>query len=205
MKLIISHIKRVYYYFYPLRSPFRDRDVIIDGVKVKVGAYSYGFESMQIFSWGENINIKIGRYCSISYGIKLFCGGNHRSDFLAQYPFGIIFPNHFKKINLELVKTNGNITIGNDVWIGRDVTIMSGITIGDGAVIAANSHVVKDIPAYSIYGGNPARLIKYRFSPKTINKLLAIKWWDLNLNSKMIKELLSSNIENIEIRPENYE
>ena len=205
MKLIISYIKRVYYYFYPLRSPFRDRDVIIDGVQVKVGAYSYGFESMQIFSWGENINIEIGRYCSIAYGIKLFCGGNHRSDFLAQYPFGIIFPNHFKKTNLELVKTNGNITIGNDVWIGRDVTILSGITIGDGAVIAANSHVVKDIPAYSIYGGNPANIIKYRFPQKTIDKLLIVKWWDFNLNPELIEELLSTNIENLDIRLKNCE
>ena len=162
MKLIISYIKRVYYYFYPSRSPFRDRDVIIDGVQVKVGAYSYGFESMQIFSWGENINIEIGRYCSIAYGIKLFCGGNHRSDFLAQYPFGIIFPNHFKKTNLELVKTNGDITIGNDVWIGRDVTIMSGITIGDGAVIGASSVVTKNVPHKYVALGNPARLLRRR-------------------------------------------
>ena len=73
--------------------------------------------------------------------------------------------------------TKGDVIIGNDVWIGADVTIMSGVTIGDGAVIANNSHVVKDVEAYSLVGGNPARLIKRRFTQEQINKLLQIKWW----------------------------
>lgn len=60
--------------------------------------------------------------------------------------------------------TKGDITIGNNVWIGENVTIMSGVTIGDGAVTAANSHVVKDVPPYSISEGNPARHIKFRFT-----------------------------------------
>jgi len=55
---------------------------------------------------------------------------------------------------------------------------MSGITIGDGTVIATNSHVVKNVEPYSIVGGNPAKLIKYRFSPEQIEKLIEIKWWD---------------------------
>ena len=54
---------------------------------------------------------------------------------------------------------------------------MSGVTIGDGAVIANNSHVVKNIEPYSLVGGNPAKLIKYRFTPEQIEKLLVIKWW----------------------------
>jgi len=70
-----------------------------------------------------------------------------------------------------------DISIGNDVWIGDHVTIMGGITIGDGAIIANNSHVVKNVEPYSIVGGNPARLIKYRFTEEQINKLLTIRWW----------------------------
>ena len=61
--------------------------------------------------------------------------------------------------------------IGDDVWIGMDATILSGVTIGQGAVIAAGSVVVKDIPPYAIVGGNPAKVIKYRFDEKTINSL----------------------------------
>lgn len=70
------------------------------------------------------------------------------------------------------------MTIGNDVWLGRDVTIISGTTIGNGSVIAANSHVVKDIEPYSIYGGNPAKFIRYRFSKEIIEMLLELQWWN---------------------------
>ena len=73
--------------------------------------------------------------------------------------------------------TKGDIIIGNDIWIADNVTIMSGITIGDGAVIANNSHVIKNVEPYSIVGGNPAKFIKYRFTPKQIKCLLEIKWW----------------------------
>ena len=71
------------------------------------------------------------------------------------------------------------ITIGNDVWIGRHCTIMNGVTIGDGAIVAANATVTKDVPPFAIVGGMPARVIKYRFSPEIIERLLQIKWWDL--------------------------
>lgn len=67
------------------------------------------------------------------------------------------------------------IVIGNDVWIGSSVTIMSGVTVGDGVVIAANSHVVKDVPPYAIVGGNPAKVIKFRFFEKQICDLLLIQ------------------------------
>jgi serine acetyltransferase len=64
------------------------------------------------------------------------------------------------------------------VWIGKSVTIMSGVKIGDGSVIASNSVITKDIPPYSIVGGNPSKHIKYRFNSEQIYKLLTIKWWD---------------------------
>ena len=69
--------------------------------------------------------------------------------------------------------------IGNDVWIAVNAVILDGITIGDGAVIAANSTVTHDIPPYAIVAGSPARIIKYRFSQDIIDRLLAIRWWDL--------------------------
>src|SRR5690606_29947135 len=72
-----------------------------------------------------------------------------------------------------------SVKIGNDVWIGEDAIIMGGVKIGDGAIIAARAVVTKDVPPYSIYGGVPAKLIKYRFDNYIIKKLLAIKWWDL--------------------------
>ena len=70
------------------------------------------------------------------------------------------------------------VEIGNDVWIGSHVLILDGVTIGDGAVVAAGAVVTKDVEPYAIYGGVPAKLIKYRFPPKTIEMLLKMKWWD---------------------------
>ena len=68
--------------------------------------------------------------------------------------------------------------IANDVWIGYDSTIMPGIKIGNGAIIASKSVVTKDVPDYTIVGGNPAKVIKYRFDQKTIKALLEIAWWN---------------------------
>jgi virginiamycin A acetyltransferase len=100
-------------------------------------------------------------------------------DRVTTYPFGHINQNIYNGFDGKgHPSTKGDVTIGNDVWIGANVTVMSGINIGDGAVIANNSHVVKNVEPYSIVGGNPAKFIKYRFTPEQIEKLLEIKWWN---------------------------
>ena len=76
------------------------------------------------------------------------------------------------------VVSKGDTTIGNDVWIGNSVTIMQGITIGHGSIIGTNALVTKDIPPYSIFGGNPAQMIRKRFDEETIERLLSLAWWD---------------------------
>jgi len=77
------------------------------------------------------------------------------------------------------------------------VTILSGVKIGDGAVLGAGAVVTKDIPSYAIVVGNPGRIIKYRFSPETIQKLLKIQWWNWSKEKiqKNIYKLLSPNVE----------
>lgn len=168
-------------------DPALDRVVLICGKPVSVGRCTYGYEDATIF-WAGDSDITIGRFCSISSRLKLYCGGNHRTDWLSTYPFGhnIFYNSPYPFNKTKPVKghpdTNGNICIGNDVWIGSDVTIMSGVTIGDGAVIAANSHVVSNIPPYAIAGGNPAKVIRYRFAPEIINRLLLIRWWNYPLD-----------------------
>ena len=69
---------------------------------------------------------------------------------------------------------------GNDVWIGRGAFIKNGLTLGDGCGIGARSVVTKDVPPYAIVAGNPAKLIRYRFSEDIIEKLLELKWWELD-------------------------
>jgi acetyltransferase-like isoleucine patch superfamily enzyme len=141
------------------------------------GKYTYG-EPIILWS-NKNAKLSIGNYCSIAGGVIIYLGGNHRTDWVTTYPFG---HRHKEVFNTFDGKghpgTGGDVTIGNDVWIGSNTTIMSGTTIGDGVVIANNSHVVKDAEPYSLIGGNPARLIKYRFTNKQIEQLLEIKWWN---------------------------
>jgi len=143
----------------------------------KIGKYTYGTGNIAEGNFGEPYNIEIGSFCSIAPDVTIFTGGNHRTDWITTYPFGHIHLNTFPHHGIGHPISKGNVIISNDVWIGKSVTIMSGVTIGDGAVIAANSHVTTNIPPYAIYGGNPARLIKYRFTKEVIDKLLQLQWW----------------------------
>ena len=89
---------------------------------------------------------------------------------------------------LPRIPSRGDTTIGNDVWIGRDAMIMPGVTVGDGAIIGARAVVAADVPPYAIVVGNPARLIRRRFSDEEIAQLLRIAWW--NWPIEMITEHL---------------
>jgi acetyltransferase-like isoleucine patch superfamily enzyme len=140
------------------------------------GKYTYG--SPKIYSCGEGAKLVVGNFCSIADNVRIYLGGNHRTDWVTTYPFGHINQDVFNIFDGKgHPSTKGDVIIGNDVWIGADVTIMSGITIGDGSVIANNSHVIKNVEPYSLIGGNPSKLIKYRFTQKQIENLLEIKWW----------------------------
>jgi serine acetyltransferase len=92
----------------------------------------------------------------------------------------------------------GDIIVENDVWIGAKSTIMSGVKISNGAIVAANSVVTKDVPPYSVVAGNPAKIVKYRFTEEQIHELLKISWWDWD-EEKIKNEALnmwSDNIDN---------
>ena len=141
------------------------------------GKYTYG--RPRIYYWSKNTKLIIGNFCSIAENVKIYLDGNHRTDWVTTYPFGHINTHVFNNFNgYGHPSSKGDVIIGNDVWIGDNVTIMSGVIIGDGAVIANSSHVVKNVEPYAIVGGNPAKLIKYRFSTEQIEKLLEIKWWN---------------------------
>jgi acetyltransferase-like isoleucine patch superfamily enzyme len=126
------------------------------------------------------LNTSIGKFCSISKNVNIGAP-LHPTNFFSTSP--IFFREHngngYSWVKGQLFDDRSkDINIGNDIWIGLNVTIMGGIKIGDGAIIAAHSVVTKDIPPYAIYGGVPARLIKYRFDSEIIDSLLNLKWWD---------------------------
>ncbi|KHT50226.1 type B chloramphenicol O-acetyltransferase [Vibrio sinaloensis] len=121
----------------------------------------------------------IGNFCSIGSGAVFMMAGNqgHRSDWISTFPFFYQDDENFAAASDGFVRA-GNTVIGNDVWIGSEAMIMAGVTIGDGAIIASRAVVTKDVAPYEVVGSNPAKHIKFRFSPEQIEMLLEMKWWN---------------------------
>lgn len=161
---------------------------------VKVGKYSYG--SLNIYSWGsENEGLEIGNFVSIAGDVKFILGGNHQLNTFTTYPFKVMM--FGEKVE---ALTKGKIVVKDDVWIGMSVLILSGITIGQGAVIAAGSVVTKDVPPYAIVGGNPAKILKYRFSSEIIEKVKTVDLTKIKLEKNkgnLYEKLTEKNIKNL--------
>jgi virginiamycin A acetyltransferase len=155
-------------------------DIVSKVNNVLIGRNTYKFPT-GMFS----PNVIIGRYCSISQFV--FIGAtHHHMDYLST---GFLDDNCFNKI-LNEAKEQKNINyteIGCDVWIGVNALILGGAKIAHGACIGAGSVVKKEIPPYAIAVGNPARVIKQRFSDEIVADLLDLKWW--TLEQKIISTL----------------
>lgn len=194
-------IKRLYNYF--KTNYVSDRSIFMNQnprfSDWEIGDYTYCSPDrpVQVIYYGEKAKLQIGKFCSIAADVKFFLGGNHRVDWVTTYPFSTIFKDG--SFTNGHPASKGDIIVGSDVWIGEGAAIMSGVKIGSGAVVAAGSVVTKDIPPFAIFGGNPAKLIKFRFDNDTIDELLKISWWDWPLD-KIINSLpilLSTNIESL--------
>lgn len=118
--------------------------------------------------------IRIGHFTAIARNVDIQ-EWNHPTDQLSIMPIRHMF---FDGRLKDEIVSKGDIVIGSDVWIGTQAVIVSGAQISDGAIVAANAVVTGFVPPYAIVAGNPARVIKYRFSPEVIELLLTIKWWD---------------------------
>jgi len=145
--------------------------------KVSLGDFTY-------IAGNTNISrTKIGKFCSIGPDCKIGLGKHPTKDFVSTHP---IFFSTLKQAQITFADKNyfeefENISIGNDVWIGANVIVVDGVKIGDGVIVAAGSVVTKEIPPYAIVGGVPAKVIKYRFEKNEIEKLLELKWWDMDI------------------------
>lgn len=148
----------------------------------KVGRYSYGYEGLI----KSGLLGEIGRYCSVGPNAAIY--GNRHIENITSFP--VLNPSFMnwntyvdncekiERAGIVLKNINKQVYIGNDVWIGANSVILPGVHIGDGAVVAAGAVVTKDVEAYSVVGGVPAKFLKYRFSPKIIERLKKIKWWN---------------------------
>ena len=140
----------------------------------EIGDYSYGSPDIRMM-W-SNARLVVGKYCSIAEGVQFILGGNHPLDHATTFP---LFKMSGRETASEGPFSRGDIVIGSDVWIGADATVLSGVTIADGAIIGACAVVASDVAPYSIVVGNPARLIRKRFSEDMIAQLMMLRWWDL--------------------------
>lgn len=161
---------------------------IIKNPNIIVGDYTYydDFEDVQNFEKNVKYHFDfvgdqliIGKFCMIASDVTFIMNGaNHLTEAISTYPFAIFGHGWENAMEGKTYPTKGNTVIGNDVWIGHRATIMPGVTVGDGAIIATNATVTKDVPAYAVVGGNPAKVIKMRFPEGDIARLLELQWWD---------------------------
>lgn len=122
----------------------------------------------------------VGSFCSIGSGAAFIMAGNqgHRYDWASSFPLFYMPEEPAFAGALDAYQLSGDTVIGNDVWIGSEAIIMPGLTIGHGAVIGTRALVTKNVEPYAIVGGNPAKLIRKRFSDEPIAMLLEMHWWD---------------------------
>ena len=201
------------------------RIILEDSCELRRGKYAVDRIGSFTYLGGGDTIIRntsfIGRFNCI--GSNLVTGLiEHPTNHLSPHPlfqgsWDNIWPNlsnFYKKNHLNIEKSNidyqnkqkEKIKIGNNIWIGEGVYISQGVTIGDGAIIGSRSVVTKDVEPYSIVGGCPAKIIKYRFDNCTIDKLIDLNWWDYdievldNVDFTDINRAIDQILFNIEIK-----
>jgi acetyltransferase-like isoleucine patch superfamily enzyme len=119
----------------------------------------------------------VGNYTSLAGGSVIMLGGYHGLDRVTTYPHRLVMglPGAGED---GIPEIRGDTRIGSDAWIGTQSVIMSGVTIGDGAVVATGAVVMRDVPAFAVVAGNPARHVRWRFSEEQREALAEIRWWD---------------------------
>jgi virginiamycin A acetyltransferase len=158
------------------RTIFAENPYLFDS-----GTGTYFDRSISIISWSDQYRVKSGKYNSIGRDCYFFLHANHRTDWITTSsqllgPVDSDIDGLHMKMGHPSCK--GDIIIENDVWIGAKSTIMSGVKISNGAVVGGGSVVTKDVPPYAIVAGNPAKIVKMRFTDQQIEDLLEIAWWD---------------------------
>lgn len=169
-----------------LEEQTRLGELTIYGRQVFIGAHSYIRSGSAIYS-----DTSIGRFCSIANNVTIGLDRTaHPLNWLSTSPFQYDVKWHSKKVQLQTyLAADSQVIVGNDVWIGEEAKILAGVEVGHGAVIAAHSLVVKNVPPYAIVGGNPAKIIKYRFDTKLIAKLLEFGWWNKDIDCLLKHDL----------------
>ena len=198
------------------KYPIKETEVVgflknfIKSDNIIIGDYTYYSDSKGIENFEKNVmhnypfindKLIIGKFCAIATDTQFMMNGaNHKLSGFSTYPF-YVFANGWEKTNPKEgdYPFKGDIIVGNDVWFGHDSTILPGIKIGDGAIIGTKALVTKDVPPYAIVGGNPAKIIKYRFDEETIEKLINLAWWNWPIEkiTENLEHIVGNNLEEL--------
>ncbi len=167
---------------------------VVSAPNVEIGEYTYYDDPDEPERFAEKCvlyhyeflgdRLIIGKFCAIATGVRFIMNGaNHSLAGVSTYPFQIFGGDWLADFDPAsyLRETRGDTIVGNDVWIGMDATILPGVTIGDGAVIGTGATVTKDVPPYAVVAGNPARVIRNRFPGDVVARLLALAWWNWDI------------------------
>lgn len=157
-----------------------------------LGQYNVLFHNVKILSSviGDHTYVQensivneaeVGKFCSIAMGVSVGLP-QHSISGVSSHPAFYLRNTPLEKTysDRDMFMPSKKTCVSHDVWIGQNAIIMSGLQIGVGAVIGAGAVVTRDVPAYAVVGGVPARIIKYRFDEKLRNDLLESKWWDMS-------------------------
>jgi virginiamycin A acetyltransferase len=183
---------------------------LVSSPLIEVGEFTYyddpadatAFETRNVLYHYGPEKLVIGKFCALAEGVRFVMNGaNHRMDGPSTFPFPIMggsWADHFDLVTG--LPGRGDTTVGHDVWLGYQVIVMPGVHIGNGAVVAAGSVVVDDIPDYAIAGGNPAKLIRHRYSEDDIRRLTRVAWWDWPLThlSHHVRTIMSGSVADLE-------
>lgn len=169
----------------------RAKRLIASGQLV-IGPHGFGQLPDVIVYQGETERVVIGSFCGVGADVRIFVGGNHRMDWISTFPFRIVhdLPGQHDD---GCIVSKGDVVVGHDALIGQGATLMSGVRVGNGAVIGACAVVASDVPPYAIAVGNPARVVRKRFSDEQIALLERIAWWEWPLEKVLANvDVLSS-------------
>ncbi|MEQ9104570.1 MAG: Vat family streptogramin A O-acetyltransferase [Rhodothermales bacterium] len=178
--------------------------------QIVVGDYTYYDDPEDSEDFERNVlylfpfvgdKLIIGKFCALGRDVKFIMNGaNHKLDGFSTYPF-FIFGNGWETATPQQgeLPHKGDTVVGNDVWMGYESLVMPGVTIGDGAIIASRSVVTSDVPPFAIVGGNPAKVIRQRFSDTVIEALLELAWWDWDIEkvSRNLPAIVSADIDKL--------
>ncbi len=161
---------------------------VIDHPNIDVGEYTYAHDDRQPENWanvlapylfpGAPERLSIGRFCQIAEGVQFVTStANHDMRGLSTYPFPIFDQDRFGDYAANPPPGRDTL-VGHDCWLGREAMVLPGARIGCGVIVGARAVVAGSVPDYAIVAGNPAQVVRMRFSDADISRLLALAWWD---------------------------